>query len=194
MLYDDDKISDAFENVCFSEYAADAFSTALLDAKRMRDAYEAEIARLQAECKRLENAGIDCAYGETIKTGELEDYMRWCDQKDAEIERLQAERDHYKEQWHNQYTTAMHLSADLAEAKRGEYSLNDVVVALVGEPVTKVLGTDVIACPFCGQIQEAEVTQTDGDVWNNLTHKCERCGYIIMESEWSQAEPEVEAE
>lgn len=47
-LYDDERLNDAFEDVGFAEYAADAFSAALVDAKRVRDAYEVEIRRLQA--------------------------------------------------------------------------------------------------------------------------------------------------
>lgn len=39
-----------------------------------------------------------------------------------------------------------------------------------------------IKCPECGTIQEAEVEQSIP--WWIYIHECEKCKYIIMESEW----------
>jgi hypothetical protein len=52
------------------------------------------------------------------------------------------------------------------------------------EPETKVLRTDTIICTECGHIQKADVTYTQGDPWPSYVHWCEKCNYIIMESEW----------
>jgi prefoldin subunit 5 len=89
-LYDDEKLNDAFLDVGFAEYAADAFSTALVDAKRMRDAYEAEIKRLQAELAQAKEA-------------------LWM------------------------HGSEHPMVSELNEAEAKQYTLNDVVVALVGE-------------------------------------------------------------
>jgi uncharacterized small protein (DUF1192 family) len=83
-----------------------------------------EIERLRAEVSRLQAAGLDCAFGEQIKAGELEDYMRFCDQKDAEIERLRAELAAAKEESSQNHTTAMWLSADLATLQG---ALNEII-------------------------------------------------------------------
>jgi len=45
-----------------------------------------------------------------------------------------------------------------------------------------VLQIDRIICPMCGQVCEAEVTESWP--WPSFTHQCEHCGYWIMESEW----------
>ena len=39
-----------------------------------------------------------------------------------------------------------------------------------------------IKCPECGQIQTAVVLHTFP--WWSYIHECEKCKYIIMESEW----------
>lgn len=41
---------------------------------------------------------------------------------------------------------------------------------------------ETIKCPKCGHIQRAEVLETA--IWNNYVHHCEKCEYVIMESEW----------
>ena len=43
--------------------------------------------------------------------------------------------------------------------------------------------TEIIECPECKQIQEAEVTHTP--FWNIYLHVCIKCDFLIMESEWN---------
>jgi C4-type Zn-finger protein len=42
--------------------------------------------------------------------------------------------------------------------------------------------TDIIKCPNCGEIQLAIVEHTIP--FYSYIHKCTKCRYIIMESEW----------
>lgn len=42
--------------------------------------------------------------------------------------------------------------------------------------------TEQIICPNCGAKQTAVVEHTEP--WWSYVHQCDRCGYIIMESEW----------
>lgn len=51
-------------------------------------------------------------------------------------------------------------------------------------PIEHPVRTDLIVCPSCDHEQEAHVTYTDGDPFVTFIHTCEKCGYIIMESEW----------
>jgi len=41
---------------------------------------------------------------------------------------------------------------------------------------------ETIRCPECGCVQMAEVEHTEP--WYSYVHHCEKCGYIITESEW----------
>lgn len=41
---------------------------------------------------------------------------------------------------------------------------------------------DVIKCPECDTIQDAEIEL--GFIWATYIHTCKNCKYIIMESEW----------
>jgi C4-type Zn-finger protein len=43
--------------------------------------------------------------------------------------------------------------------------------------------TEKIKCPECGTVQEAKVYHT-GPFWSYV-HRCKKCGYQIMESEWN---------
>ena len=43
-----------------------------------------------------------------------------------------------------------------------------------------------IVCPECGHIQYANVEDTIP--FPTYIHECERCKYIIMESEWQRAD------
>lgn len=47
-----------------------------------------------------------------------------------------------------------------------------------------------IICPECGREQNAQVLETS--LWNIYVHTCERCGYVIMESEWETVDDEEE--
>lgn len=44
--------------------------------------------------------------------------------------------------------------------------------------------TETIVCPECWFTQKATVTHRKGDPWPTFIHECERCGYLIVESEW----------
>lgn len=46
--------------------------------------------------------------------------------------------------------------------------------------------TERIKCPECGTIQLANVMDTT--LWLVYLHDCEKCKYIIMESEWEVVE------
>ena len=46
--------------------------------------------------------------------------------------------------------------------------------------------TEKIVCPECGQIQKAKVKHTIP--FHTYIHECEKCKYIIMESEWERVE------
>lgn len=46
--------------------------------------------------------------------------------------------------------------------------------------------TEKIVCPECGQIQYAKVEDTIP--FPTYIHECEKCEYIIMESEWQRAD------
>lgn len=52
----------------------------------------------------------------------------------------------------------------------------------------KILGshTETIECPECGEVQTAIVEQTV--IWNSYVHECQKCKYIILESEWNKVE------
>lgn len=43
-----------------------------------------------------------------------------------------------------------------------------------------------IACACCGKHCNAQVAFYAGDPWPDFIHECEHCGYINMESEWSE--------
>lgn len=43
-----------------------------------------------------------------------------------------------------------------------------------------------IQCPECDHVQMAVVEELWP--WDNYTHECTKCGYIIMESEWNEVE------
>lgn len=48
-----------------------------------------------------------------------------------------------------------------------------------------VLFSDIIKCPECGKVQDAEVTYFPEWPWHPVyVHECEECGYIITESDW----------
>lgn len=44
--------------------------------------------------------------------------------------------------------------------------------------------TNLIECPECKRIQKAQIELTYP--WFSFVHKCTRCKYIIMESEWNK--------
>lgn len=44
--------------------------------------------------------------------------------------------------------------------------------------------TEQIKCPECGKAQNAKVVHTLP--WETRIHHCEKCEYVIMESEWDQ--------
>ena len=39
-----------------------------------------------------------------------------------------------------------------------------------------------IKCPKCGKVQDAILEWQ----WKWRVHNCEKCGYVIMESEWQE--------
>lgn len=41
-----------------------------------------------------------------------------------------------------------------------------------------------IFCPKCITEQDAEIWSEAGQPWPVIAHTCERCGYLIGESEW----------
>lgn len=49
-----------------------------------------------------------------------------------------------------------------------------------------------IICPECSSIETGIVKHTLP--WWSYVHACKNCGYIIMESEWDKAPPEVKQE
>lgn len=49
----------------------------------------------------------------------------------------------------------------------------------------------LIKCPKCNTIQVAEIK--DKVIFNDLTHKCENCGYWITESEWEAKDLDPQA-
>lgn len=52
--------------------------------------------------------------------------------------------------------------------------------------------TEIIECPLCMKQQEATVNHTTP--FYSYVHECEKCQYVIMESEWNKIEkPEGEA-
>jgi len=51
--------------------------------------------------------------------------------------------------------------------------------------VEYVISRDAIVCPQCDAPQVGTVTQREGDPWATCIHTCDRCGYLIMESEWN---------
>lgn len=85
---------------------------------------ETIVESMQAEIEHL-NAQLDESFHLNMTLIKRTEFL------DAEIKRLRAELSQTKQDWHNQYTTAMHLSADLAEAK--QYTLADVVTTMIGE-------------------------------------------------------------
>ena len=46
--------------------------------------------------------------------------------------------------------------------------------------------TERIRCPECEHEQDATVEHMIP--WNSYCHFCEKCGYIILESEWERVE------
>lgn len=51
-----------------------------------------------------------------------------------------------------------------------------------------ILRTDLIECPGCGNVFDADITQEDGDPWPTYMATCPVCEYEILESEWELAE------
>jgi uncharacterized Fe-S center protein len=52
----------------------------------------------------------------------------------------------------------------------------------------QIVKVDRIECPVCLTVQQAEVIWDERDVWPIKLHRCEKCSYIIMESEWVTVE------
>lgn len=52
----------------------------------------------------------------------------------------------------------------------------------------QVIRTDIIECPCCLTVQQAEVIWDERDPWPIFVHTCVKCGYIVMESEWTVVE------
>ena len=50
---------------------------------------------------------------------------------------------------------------------------------------------ETIVCPECNAIEHATVMHTVP--WYSYVHECTKCGYIVMESDWTLAEPKEEA-
>jgi MinD superfamily P-loop ATPase len=53
--------------------------------------------------------------------------------------------------------------------------------------------TEMIRCPECHLVQQAEVVLHPGDPWPSYIHDCTGCGYCIMESEWDVVNKEQAA-
>lgn len=51
--------------------------------------------------------------------------------------------------------------------------------------------SETIICPMCEELQEATVEHTIP--WYSFVHECDKCGYIITESEWEAAPTERNA-
>jgi phage FluMu protein Com len=49
---------------------------------------------------------------------------------------------------------------------------------------------EIIKCPECDTIQQAEVEHTTA--WNIYIHHCKNCNYTITESDWDKIELEEE--
>jgi RNase P subunit RPR2 len=47
----------------------------------------------------------------------------------------------------------------------------------------KIIDHETIECPECNHIQDAPVQECFP--WNIRVHYCEKCHYLIMESEWN---------
>lgn len=61
-----------------------------------------------------------------------------------------------------------------------------VIFALYQIIKYEILSQEKIICPECGQIQYAKVEDTIP--FATYIHECEKCKYIIMESEWLRVE------
>lgn len=48
--------------------------------------------------------------------------------------------------------------------------------------------TETIWCPNCEAVQKATVEETLP--WWTYIHECEKCGYVIMESEFNRVDDE----
>lgn len=55
---------------------------------------------------------------------------------------------------------------------------------LEGHEINRNMENVIIRCPECGEVQPATILPTIP--WNTFIHDCEKCDYIIMESEWDQ--------
>lgn len=47
---------------------------------------------------------------------------------------------------------------------------------------------ETIRCPACTAIQLGEIVTGPGLPWPVVVHHCDRCGYLIHESEWESAQ------
>lgn len=47
-----------------------------------------------------------------------------------------------------------------------------------------IIRTDTIVCPDCGWLQDAPIEFRNRDPYPTYFKECERCGYLILESEW----------
>lgn len=57
----------------------------------------------------------------------------------------------------------------------------------MGEVIMEVkTTTEKIICPECGKVQKAKIKHTVP--FDTYIHECEKCKYIIMESEWQRVE------
>jgi hypothetical protein len=59
----------------------------------------------------------------------------------------------------------------------------DANYCINGHPVPKECHKETIQCTECDEIQEAQVEHTTP--YYTYVHKCVKCGYTIMESEWN---------
>ena len=57
----------------------------------------------------------------------------------------------------------------------------EIVKRNVKKPTTH---TETICCPHCGVVQVATVLHTQP--FNSMVHECDKCGWIIGESEWER--------
>lgn len=63
----------------------------------------------------------------------------------------------------------------------------DYAIKFMQEVKTDIEITKVkIECPYCREICDAEVKDTEGAPFADYTHQCKYCCYLISESEWEE--------
>ena len=78
--------------------------------------------------------------------------------------------------------TYVELKREYADFSAVKQEYKDILESSFYEDDYAIYHIETIKCPECNTVQKAKVYHKTP--FYDYTHECEKCGYIIMESEW----------